>query len=353
MDTPTDKPLQQQIRQLQEQLKAVKQQQDDLNVRLLEALTKRDISTVNECIRKGPDINAVWHPAVRTGYPEGVKALLDAGADVNAIDKKSGYAALHWAARTNNTKLIDVLLGSPTVQVDINAEYSKPEGLGSSEFPAGMLTPLHVALLGNCSAAVKLLKSKDADINKTADSGPTILSYSFELIAKSKSTTPLQTLLDNGADPNIGRISGRDSVLNMAVRIAETVRDSYPDCDEAQVDGLKLLLERGGDPNMPHTYAQGTALHELARDARFDTRDVIFRCVDLLLKHGANPEAKDRSGLTPLESVTYPDGRSAQKHPNAQKIVQLLRDAQSKQANSKESPDFLKLLGDLFGQNGR
>jgi ankyrin repeat protein len=46
--------------------------------------------------------------AVRRGYEEMIRLLLDAGADPNRTDK-DGFSALGWATRSGNTRIVDLL----------------------------------------------------------------------------------------------------------------------------------------------------------------------------------------------------------------------------------------------------
>ena len=52
-----------------------------------------------------------------------------------------------------------------------------------------------------------------------------------------------------------------------------------------------------GDPNRPEAFHDQTPLHYAVRGGHVD-------CVALLLRHGANPIARERSGHTPLELAT-------------------------------------------------
>ncbi len=62
------------------------------------------------------------------------------------------------------------------------------------------------------------------------------------------------------------------------------------------VDGTRLLLERGADPNVKDLENHGTVLHETAAQGRDDVAVV-------LLDHGAKIDAKSDEGLTPLHAA--------------------------------------------------
>ena len=90
----------------------------------------------------------------------------------------------------------------------------------------------------------------------------------------------LRTLLDHGAQPNVG--DGRRSPLHEAVRLGEP---SF----------VRMLLEKGANPNARDSVGE-TPLHEALR-----RRD--REMVGALLDFGANPNLPDRTGLTPLQAA--------------------------------------------------
>lgn len=69
--------------------------------------------------------------------------------------------------------------------------------------------------------------------------------------------------------------------------------------NQADVDRVKLLLEKGADPNLPSPITGETPLHAVTAKA---FNEGAFECVELLLKGGANPNAKAKSGI---ETSTY------------------------------------------------
>ena len=66
--------------------------------------------------------------------------------------------------------------------------------------------------------------------------------------------------------------------------------------DGEQSGAVKLLLEAGADPNAVDSKGKG-ALHHLSDGSSDFEAD---KCLDLLVKHGANVNIQDREGRTPL-----------------------------------------------------
>ena len=67
------------------------------------------------------------------------------------------------------------------------------------------------------------------------------------------------------------------------------------------VDGVKLLLHRGADANAAIDFYGETSLHR----AVYARGDAASQMVDLLIRHGANVNARCRSRRTPLVDAVY------------------------------------------------
>ena len=65
-----------------------------------------------------PEGETILMTAARTGQPEVVKLLLDAGADLNAREHWFGETALMWAAAENHAEAVRVLVEAGA---DVNA----------------------------------------------------------------------------------------------------------------------------------------------------------------------------------------------------------------------------------------
>jgi hypothetical protein len=107
-------------------------------------------------------------------------------------------------------------------------------------------------------------------------------------------------LLEHGADPNDGEVTyhspeGWDNaVLKLLLDSGKLSADSLATmllrkADWHDYEGIKLLLERGADPNRI-THWGLTALHQVLR------RDNDLRNIEIMLDHGADPSVGNRFG---------------------------------------------------------
>jgi ankyrin repeat protein len=144
-----------------------------------------------------------------------VKALIAAGADVNAKDK-SGETPLHIAAVRGYQEITSLLIAEGA---DVNARNGRE------------LAPLHAAAWGDHKETVALLIAKGSDINAIGENGVTPLHVS----ALSGSNVTMALLINNGADINARNKDGM-TPLHAAVLTG-------------QKEAVELLIEKGADIN--------------------------------------------------------------------------------------------------------
>ncbi len=111
---------------------------------------------VNDMTSTTMDTGNGWkiplHVAAEKGHDRCVRAMLDSGADVDAVNS-TGRTALHLAARNGHVDVMKTLL-----KQDANIDATDESGW----------TALHHAANNDCEAIVRLLTNRGADLNARA-----------------------------------------------------------------------------------------------------------------------------------------------------------------------------------------
>lgn len=186
---------------------------------------------------------------------------------VNTQDQ-DGLTALHNAAKRNDVSEVKNLLS-------LGAYVDVPEDENHQ-------TPLHLAALESEEDShfdtIKLLLENGADHSCRDDDGRTPL---HDLVLKDNVKT-IRLLLNHNADVHAKSDSFGSTPLNEAVFV-----EKY--------EIVKLLIEHGSDVNNHSDEDGSTPLHEACRNSESDLRIVKF-----LMKNGADVNAPDFKGRTPL-----------------------------------------------------
>lgn len=194
---------------------------------------------------EAPLMSAVW-----TEKHAVVSLLLEAGADINFV-AEHGWTLLHRAANEGHKGAMDLLLKEPSVNVRIKNDCGP--------------TALHLAISKRHAGLVELLIEAPAvDINSRNESGE----------------TPLIVALD-----------GYSAWGTYATELG--LRKQLLDDQKIAM----LLLGHGADIHAVDNHGW-TSLHFAAANCAF-TGDPMF--VNLLLDGGAQLEARDKEGRTPLQ----------------------------------------------------
>ena len=220
--------------------------------------------------------------AARSGDTETVTRLVETGADINAREKGFGQTALMVAAGLDRAGVVRVLLARgadwkiASSIADLKALSSPMEdGSGRPQPPAGSrpgpdvagvtrgyryneligtqggLTALHFAARQGSRAAARALVEGGVDLNMPSPGDAAtpllvaLINGHFDLAAD---------LLDNGANPNLvsdAGVSPLYAVLNVqwAPIAAYPQPRAYLQQSRGYLDVLKLLLDKGADPN--------------------------------------------------------------------------------------------------------
>jgi len=202
---------------------------------------------------------------------EKTRLLLDRGAKIN-VRSKSRYSALLTASTYSNASPVMGLL------LDRGAEVRLPKGQGAPMFNASEM--VLASIVGNAEIIPRLRQAGESVDSKMIILGMFPGTAAAQAVSFGDTAT-LRALLDNGASANETDENG-DTLLNFAV---------YPN----HVDVARLLLERGADVN--HVDPRGMTALLYAATTDFGDSSMI----QLLLKMGANPNAKTKEGLTALD----------------------------------------------------
>jgi cytohesin len=269
---------------------------------LHDAASAGDAERVRELLEKGVDPNVrdqygntPLHWAASKGHVDVVELLLEHGADPNAKNER-GWTPLHVAAFWGHVDVVKLFL-----ERGVDPNIKDKNGL----------TPLHIAAIRGYVDVARLLLQYGVDPNVQDERGRTPL----HVAAIRGRVDVVRFLLEHGANPNARDKDGM-TPLHLMSEYYEflSLLISYGDMDEVlkygntppprwvpcHVEVAKLLLEHGADPNAKNK-GGWTPLHVAAYEGRVDI-------VALLLEHGVDPNVQDKFGLTPLHVAAY-EGR--------------------------------------------
>jgi ankyrin repeat protein len=225
---------------------------------LLHASRIGDAAMVELLLRSGAD-PARSHPegetplmaAARAGSVPAVRLLLTRGVDVNAAEAFQKTTALMWSAAEGHRDVVGLLLeagADPNHQAHVTSLTERY----NADHPTGGFTALMLAARNGDAETVRRLVAGGADINRRNGDGASaamiaIYNDRFDLAA---------TLLELGSDANDGSLyvatEMRDATTDQFAFDGSRRRPDHPNTRTA-LDLMRLLLERGADPNEAFT----------------------------------------------------------------------------------------------------
>jgi uncharacterized protein len=279
--------------------------------------------------------------AARQGDLDTVKALVDAGADVNQVTQY-GWSPVLTATQNRYYKVASFLLdhnANPNIAnkggwtpLYIATDNRNIEG---GDYPVRKPDMDHLEY-------IKKLLDKGANPNARAiDSTETRTIFTMQWLyedgatpflraAQSGDVALMKLLLDRGADPKIPTKNG-DTALAVAAGIGWVEGVTFEWSEKENVEAVKMCLDLGIDVNAVDGDGR-TALHGAAHKGRNPV-------VQLLVDHGAKLDARDKGSRDTIngellgyswQAIDYADGlvrvgvQSAVSHPETAALLRKL-----------------------------
>ena len=344
---------------------------------LSEACNVGNGEMIQALLKAGSDPNATigqgetpLMTASRTGTIDGVKALLAAGADAKAKESYRGETALMWAVAENHAEVAKLLLAAGadvnarSTYFDFNFRKVASGGTQAILFRGG-LTPLLFAARQGAVESAQVLIDAGADINLAEPEfhfTPILEAiyndhYDLAALLVEKKANPdgalylavemrnldyfgnrprkpvtdkldelsfVKFMLDHGADPNAilnTKLPGR--MAQGAITVPKGATPFYRAARSADLAVMRLLLEKGADPNRPtddHTTPLlAAATGQGARFAGGEERPIpeFVEAIRLCLDKGADINTTNDRGDTPMHAAA---------ERGADEMVQFLAD---------------------------
>jgi ankyrin repeat protein len=278
--------------------------------------------------RTHPEGETALMAASRAGSIPTVRLLLDRGADVNATDSFQKESALMWASAEDHLDVVDTLLkagANPNLQAHVTSITQRK----NADHPTGGFTALMWAARNGSEDVVRRLAQGGADLNlKNGDNA------SAAMVAMYNDRFDLAKVIwDLGADVNDGSlytaVEMRDSTTDQFAFDGSRLRPTHLN-KLTSLDLIKILLERGGDPNK--TFVGQFHSTSMPNSDRFNNTAFYRAAIEcdveslkLLIAHGADINQAPTGPVPPPPSPDgdEPEGGRGRGNPNAGKTAAM------------------------------
>ncbi|PYR26980.1 MAG: hypothetical protein DMF92_17270 [Acidobacteria bacterium] len=232
---------------------------------------------VNEAAKDGTTALVV---ATVRSHTEYAKFLLNQGANPNL---GPGFAPLHWAVGVWDTYLSDFSNGI----TNEDTEWSAFGGLPKAE----RLDFVKALLAHGANPNARTQRNPNFGMKVKGGNGNLVGATPFLIAAQANDVAIMRELLARGADPNVSTNLGTTPLM-VAAGIGHLPGMSRS-TEANALEAIKLCVELGADVNAVNKNGD-TALHGAA------WRHFADSIVQFLVDHGANMDAKNKRGWTPL-----------------------------------------------------
>jgi uncharacterized protein len=294
------------------------------------AVEQGNLEIVNALIAAGADVNhalpvgeTILMTAARTGNVPVLQALLRKDARADVRDGFYGETALIWATDADHADAVAALLdaGAGVDTRSAPAKFAR-RAAGLTQLSLGEWTPLMYAARDNAMKAGALLVKRGANLNATDPDNATalvlaIINYHYDFAAM---------LLEHGADPNIADTTGMAALFAAVDMHSLPWMFGRPEIPQPSritaLDLVEMLLKHGANPNAALNAVQfqrahtdgDIALGEGATPFHRASKAADLPVMKLLLANGADPKAVMKNGNNALmlaAGLGYRDGNMA------------------------------------------
>lgn len=281
------------------------------------------------------------HFAVREADLESVKALVEAGADVNQVSE-FGWTPLLTATQNRFYELGKYLLehgANPNVANEggWNPLYIATDNrnIESGDYPTRKPDMDHLEY-------IKLLLAAGTDPNLRMNSSTetrTIFTHQwlreegatpFLRAAQSSDVELMKLLLEHGADPNLNTLVGVTPLM-VASGIAWVEGVTFEWSEAANKEAIQMLLDLGNDVNAQDKEDGRTALMGAAHKGRnYAVQMLVDAGGDLSLRDIGSRDSLNKLAGTTWQAIDYADGlvrvgvQSAEAHPETARLIRDL-----------------------------